>query len=49
MKEQLLKLIKELELLRAQALTDHDNTLALYVDLAAGELQWAYKYITEYE
>lgn len=49
MKEQLLTLIKELELLRAQATVEHDNKLETYFGWAINELQWAYKHVTEYD
>lgn len=49
MKEQLLQLIKELELLRAEATVAHDDKLEAYFTWAINELQWAYRHVTEYE
>ena len=49
MKKQLLSLIKELELLRAQAITERDEITVQHVEEATKELYWAYHYITEYE
>ena len=49
MKEQLLQLIKELELLRAQAEVEHNILVKSHTDKALEELFWAYKYVTEYE
>ena len=49
MREQLLELIKELELLRAQATVDFDKKLETYLGWATNELHWAYRHITQYE
>ncbi len=49
MREQLLQLIKELELLRAQATVEHDDKLETYFGWAINELHWAYRHITQYE
>ncbi len=47
--EKVLQLIKELELLRAEAITYHNDTLRAYFSDALTELYWASKHLNEYE
>lgn len=49
MKEQLLRLIKETELLRAQAIVDNNDRVAMLLRDALVNLYWAYKAEIEYE
>ncbi len=50
MKKQLLRLIKEAELLRAQALVDNmDGVVSVALLDAINDLYWAYRYLVKYE
>jgi len=49
MKEQLLALIKEAELLRAQAIVDGQDRIAMLLRDALISLYWAYKELVDYE
>ncbi len=50
MKEQLLVLIEEAELLRAQALTENmDGIINVALHDAINDLYWAYRYLVKYD
>jgi len=49
MKDQLLALIKETELARAQAIVDGQDRIAMLLRDALINLYWAYKELVDYE
>ena len=49
MKDKLLSVIKDLELLRAEALVDGNTQVVIFIDDSLLSMYWAYKDLDQYE